>query len=116
MKRFIFLLTMLAGLSAVCRADIIAYPNPWIPDDVHTSRGNLTDGITFKGIPAGAAGEIFVYTVSGNQVRHISFPNSTGKEKWTGKNDDGDYVASGVYLWVVKIDQQTKTGKLVVVR
>jgi hypothetical protein len=101
---------MMLGLSGWCHADIIAYPNPWIPGDVHKERGNLTDGITYKGIPSGAAGEILIYTVSGNLVKRVAFQNSPGTEKWMGKNDDGEDVASGVYLWVVKAGELTKKG------
>ncbi|MGA2090202.1 MAG: T9SS type A sorting domain-containing protein [Endomicrobiales bacterium] len=116
MKRLIFIVATLMSVGVWCHADVIAYPNPWIPADPNPARGTLAGGITFSGLPSGSGGDIYVYTVSGNQVIHISFNNSGGTEKWTGKNSDGVYVASGVYLWVVKTDQLTKTGKIVIVR
>ncbi len=120
MKRFVFLAAAFMAISTVCHADVIAYPNPWIPEDTHSLRGNLADGITFaagKGVPISGACDISIYTISGNLVSHRALGASDAK-KWMGKNDNdnGKYVASGVYLWVVKTAQETKTGKIVVVR
>jgi flagellar hook assembly protein FlgD len=35
--------------------------------------------------------------------------------KWDGKNNNGEYVASGVYLWKVR-DASGKVSKLVIIR
>jgi hypothetical protein len=76
--------------------------------------GNLTDGITFKNLPA--EGEIIIYTLAGMPVTRIKFNDGTRTAKWFGKNDAGQDVASGVYFWVVKSSEGAKTGKLIVLR
>lgn len=103
--------TMLCGLPL--HAGIIVAPNPWVPDDVNTTRGNYGDGIRFANVPAD--GEIRIYTTVGNLVRTIEY-HATTTVTWDGKNADGEYLASGIYLWVVKSSDFTKTGKLIILR
>jgi flagellar hook assembly protein FlgD len=112
----VFLILMLALFSqVVLAADIMMAPVPWAPESSKASRGNFTDGISFINVPS--EGEILIYTISGQLVRHIEFKNNTtGRERWYGKNDNDEYVASGVYLWVLKSSQGTKTGKLIILR
>ncbi|MBN1622159.1 MAG: hypothetical protein JW871_06170 [Endomicrobiales bacterium] len=92
-------------------------PVPWIPEDTKSDTGNLlNDTITFKNLPMD--GEIFIYSVLGNLVKKIEFANFSDPQgkKWDGKNEDGEYVSSGVYLWLVKSPAGVKTGKLIVIR
>jgi flagellar hook assembly protein FlgD len=101
-------------------AEIKVYPNPWVPEDARGNRGDLTatGAIKFKGLPT-LDGEIRLYTVTGSMVKRIEFTaaeSTADTVTWNGKNDDGEYVASGVYLWVVKSGGTTKTGKVVVIR
>lgn len=103
-------LLILAGAAAA--ASIHVYPVPWAPESGKTAMGTLTKGITFANISNQS--EILIYTINGEQVKRI--PITADTEKWDGKNDDGTDVASGVYLWVVKADDATTTGKLIVIR
>jgi len=95
-------------------ADIIAAPNPWVPNGGRVKTGTLADGIRFKNLPSD--GELDIYTISGNLVTKQQLPSGAGTMNWNGKNDDNSYVASGVYLWVVKSAQATKSGKLIIIR
>ncbi|MCX5781686.1 MAG: T9SS type A sorting domain-containing protein [Elusimicrobia bacterium] len=96
-------------------ADVSVAPVPWIPESGKAKTGTLAEGVTFRGVPS--SGEISIYTISGNLVRKIECNNDvTVNTKWDGKNDSGQYVSSGVYLWVVKSSEKTQTGKLIVVR
>ena len=111
-----FLVFLCAGIIA---ADVIVAPVPWVPESGNAKTGNLTEGIKFAGVPSKA--EILIYTISGNLVRKIvnnSAVTSTmaSPVSWDGKNESGNYVASGVYLWVVKTAEKTHKGKLIVVR
>jgi hypothetical protein len=96
--------------------DVMVAPVPWIPEDGTGIHGTLAGGITFRNLPY--EGEIRIFTISGALVKKTelhSFINPNGYS-WDGKNEDGEYVASGVYLWMVKSEQGKKTGKLMVVR
>ncbi len=63
--------------------------------------------------------EISIYTVSGNRVttlRHQS-ENNEGFAYWDVRNHEGQNVAYGVYIYVVKTPSGDKmTGKLMVIR
>ncbi len=68
------LLFYLIIFSSVATAEVAVAPVPWIPESGKTKTGNLTDGITFRGVPP--QGEIYIYTVNGNLVRKIVCNNS----------------------------------------
>lgn len=94
-------------------ADIKCYPVPWVPDDGKLATGDWSSGITFIDLPN--TGEISIYTTTGKFVDKIAFSNTT-TQKWLGTDQNGNKVASGVYLWLVKGADTTKTGKLIVIR
>ena len=94
-------------------AEIKCYPVPWVPDDGKLATGDWTNGITFVDLPN--TGEISIYTATGKFVVKIAFSNTT-TQNWLGTDKNGDKVASGVYLWLVKGADTTKTGKLIVIR
>lgn len=114
-KSLIFSTFFLLFCTALLCADVTVAPVPWIPESGKAKTGNLNDGITFRNVPP--QGEIYIYTVSGNLVRKIEVNNSSAVDaKWDGRSNSASYVASGVYLWVVKSSEKTQTGKLIVVR
>lgn len=92
-------------------ANVVAYPSP-----VRFSQG---DKIYFHAIMTYAPSpEIYIYTVSGRLVRHLTESGgdivSTTTEKygvWDGRNSSGEKVASGVYIYVAKSAGSSKTGK-----
>ena len=94
-------------------ADIKCYPVPWVPDGGKLATGDWNDGITFIDLPN--TGDILIYTTTGKFVKKITFSNTT-TQKWFGTDQNNEKVASGVYLWVVKGADTTKTGKLIVIR
>jgi len=52
------------------------------------------------------AGNIYLYDVSGALIRDIEFESQSGNFViviWDGKNDSGEYVASGVYIYNVSL-------------
>ena len=80
-----------------------AYPNPF----------RLAEGsqVTFTGVPAGS--NLILLTSSGDMVRR--WPGTTGSDIiWNGRNDSGQDVASGIYLWYVESSEIK--GKLIVIR
>jgi hypothetical protein len=83
------------------------YPSPW-RSDVHSGHP-----ITFSELTANATVKIF--TVSGRWVKSVS---STGNQAtWDLKNDSGDTVASGLYIYLITDSQGNKArGKFSVIR
>jgi hypothetical protein len=76
-----------------------AYPNPFHPG---------RDPLFFVAqIPVGSTVRLF--TVSGEQVRELPPADQAGISRWDGRNEHGNPVASGVYLVVIKENEQTKT-------
>ncbi|MEW6685535.1 MAG: hypothetical protein AB1393_04940 [Candidatus Edwardsbacteria bacterium] len=83
------------------------YPNPFRPE-IHKK-------LTFAEIPDNSI--IKIFTLSGELIKEIGQVNTfTHTAVWDGKNERGVMVASGIYLFLVKTDKQTKLGKFAVVR
>jgi len=92
----------LSDLSAM-----LVYPNPWRSDrhsSVPVVFGSLTADSTVK-----------IFTLSGYLVKTMS-PVS-GNASWDLKNDSGEMVASGIYLYSVTDSHGDKSqGKLAIIR
>jgi len=85
------------------------YPNPW-REDKHDGKP-----ITFDRLPLGAT--IKIFTVSGRLARTLTPTIDTAV--WDLTNDSGDKVASGVYIFMITVENgsaQTLRGKLAVIR
>lgn len=83
-----------------------AFPNPFL--------GGTPETVTFTGL--GQISTIRLYTTSGRLVREIHPPVGAGVVDWDLKNQDGEPVASGLYLYRITSGDSTLTGKLGVVR
>ena len=112
---------LLITLFPISSFAVSVYPNPWIPDSnrmnsdgTHKVHGTLPDGITFDGL-SNAGGTIFIYNATGELVIKLKWDSGDVSKNWNGRNSRHEYVASGVYVWVIK-DGGTKSGKIVVVR
>ena len=66
--------------------------------------------------------KIKIYTVTGRLIKLLDIPVTIGYNRflWDGRDEDGDYVANGVYLYKLVIDdkirKETSIQKLVVLR
>lgn len=99
-----------AIIPATAKPDLSAvhcYPVPFKPSAGHTK-------ITFTGLTR--AVKIRVYSISGELVRTLDKSDPNDFMDWDVKNDRGEAVVSGVYLYSVKSASQTKTGKLMIIR
>ena len=84
-------------------AAVFAYPNPF----VITEQSEAV--LQFK---INQRGEAKIYSVAGELVRTTDV--NTG---WDGRNDHGDFVASGVYIYQLLAEDQTRHhGKIFVLR
>ena len=84
-----------------------AFPNPFVG-------GAGASAVTFTGL--GQITTVRIYTTSGRLVREINAAPGAGVVDWDLKNDDGEFVASGLYLYRITSGDSTATGKLGVVR
>lgn len=87
-------------------SSVLVYPNPYRPS---------AGPVTFQGLPDNS--EIWVYTSSGDLVRHLASPNlHRGSLTWDGRNASGKSVAGGFYLYLVKGGGQSRGGTIAVLR
>jgi hypothetical protein len=83
------------------------YPNPW-RSDRHGTRSITFDNLTVNT-------EIKIFTTSGHHVKTLPISNS--QVTWDLKNESGEKVASGIYMYILKADDGSKkTGKVVVIK
>jgi subtilisin family serine protease len=87
---------------------MLVYPNPWRADRHGAGVPVIFDSLT-------ADSTVKIFTMSGYEVRSLA-PTS-GKASWDLKNDSGETVASGIYLYSVTDSRGNKSqGKLAVIR
>jgi len=81
---------------------VVAFPNPFIID-------SPDDALEFN---YSKSGVIRLYSMAGDLVREFQVG-----ERWDGRNDKGDKVASGVYLFVLTDDVgKVGRGKILLIR
>ena len=107
--------TVVSGSDLVIR-DIYNYPNPFTSSTTFTFQQNLNSIIDV---------EVKVYTIAGRLIKILN--KNSVREKfvsvdWDGRDDDGDLIANGTYLYKLKVKtvdgQYSKSvlGKLAVTR
>ena len=87
-------------------SNIVVYPNPF-------RMGDGRNEIMFANLPNGC--EIFIYTANGKKLIDLANDGFTGGVRWDLKNEWGDKIASGVYVYVVRYKDEQKTGKFLVI-
>jgi hypothetical protein len=84
--------------------EVYATPNPF---DLSSGKGQLT----FAGAPSGSSAVI--YDMEGRELVKVS----ASPLQWDGRNERGDMVAAGTYMFVVELPSGEKhTGKIAVVK
>lgn len=90
---------------AVGASAVIVYPNPW-------KRGTAA-AMNFTGLTTGSM--VRIYSLAGELVRESA--EQGGQMNWNGKNQDGEDIASGIYLWIVEeTGGAIHRGKIAVLR
>src|SRR5207244_2990863 len=89
------------------------YPNPWRKDR------HSTQQITFAQLPLGATVKLF--TVSGHHMKTLTTNIDTAN--WDLTNESGNKVASGVYMYLITVENtgyggngQKVKGKVAVIK
>jgi len=96
------LVKSIAGTPTFDITEVLAVPNPFVIDDA----GDRVE------LNYGSAGEVRFYNAAGELVRQTIVD-----DPWDGKNDKGEAVASGVYIFVITDSQgNVGRGKLLLVR
>lgn len=85
-------------------SEVVVYPNPW------TSKNRL---LRFGNLPKEA--EVFIFTANGSFVRSMKNDTPFGALSWDGRNESGRRVASGVYIYMIRLDGVERKGKLMIV-
>jgi len=86
---------------------VYAYPVPF--------RADISENISFVNLPE--EGKIEIYTISWEKVREIEIGEEVmGVLNWDVKSDDGQDLASGVYIYLVESEEESKTEKLIIIR
>jgi len=92
-----------------------AYPSPFVID------GSAVLTIPFSFGSVDSKTRLYLYDISGGLLREIEmgrYPSggsSFSGFKWDGKNDNGDYVASGIYIYMIDSGGDSQTGKIAVI-
>lgn len=87
------------------------YPNPF----------NIKTVISFELPPENGNKEAFVnvFTILGEKVRNLGeifLENGRGAVVWDGKNESGNSVSSGIYLYRIDAPGIKKTGKMILLK
>ena len=101
------LTTIDAGLSgSIDLTSIYSFPNPVLTKE--------TEIVHFQNVPPEA--ELCIYNTSGKRVASVENNNNSRIRTWYLKNDDGQKVAGGIYIFLVQGDGLLKTGKFSIIR
>ncbi len=105
------LLLALCLLVSGCGAETFVpdkpFPNPYVVEPGVTQ-------IYFNDLAAVCTIEIT--TSSGVPVRTISETDGDGQAAWDLKNDDGEDLTAGIYLYIIKDAERTRKGKVIITR
>lgn len=87
---------------------VYVFPNPFNP--------NVHGKITFAELTATA--EIRIFTIVGELIKTIEVtPQHSGRPTWDGRNDAGEKVASGIYIYVITTEEGYRAiGKIGVIK
>ncbi|MBN2412354.1 hypothetical protein JXQ31_11735 [candidate division KSB1 bacterium] len=85
------------------------YPNPFVLDPPMS---------TFHITNLAAKSSVRIFTAEGFLTRYIPADEILGSQaSWDGKNDKGEYVTSGIYLYqITSEDGKTSVGKVAVIK
>ncbi|MFA7229522.1 MAG: FlgD immunoglobulin-like domain containing protein, partial [Melioribacteraceae bacterium] len=108
--------TVVAADNGIVLRDVVNYPNPFSSSTTFTFQHNISSLISAK---------VKIYTIAGRMIKQIEEPAITGKFvkiDWDGRDEDGNQIANGTYLYKLTVesaDGQFKDyvlGKLAVIK
>lgn len=93
---------------------VIVYPNPCFP--------NKGQNVNIANLPLDANNTIYIYNIVGELVRtleegeEITGADGSKTAIWNVKDEKGEFVASGIYIYLLKSNKGTKVGKIAIIR
>lgn len=92
---------------------VIIYPNPCYLD-----QGKI---ITFANLPLESEAKVYIYDLAGNLVRTLgetetAIEGGSRTATWDLRNDKGDPVARGIYLYFIPEASQKGSGKIALMK
>lgn len=108
--------TVVSADNGIVLRDVVNYPNPFSSNTIFTFQHNISSAINVK---------IKIYSIAGRMIKQIEESNIMGKFvkiDWDGRDEDGNQIANGTYLYklnVESVDGQYKDnvlGKLAVIK
>jgi hypothetical protein len=93
-----------SGSSGLTILNVLNYPNPFSKSTKFTFQQNMEEPIDVK---------IKIFTIAGRLIKTIDergINNHFVQIDWDGKDDDGDDIANGIYLY--KLTTTTQDGRL----
>jgi hypothetical protein len=93
------------SIAAAGLEQVRVFPNPFFP-----VRGPLTWGyLTVEAV-------VYIYDMGGQLLRTLEEANGDGGVKWDGRNQAGEPIDSGVYLYKVMGAGEARVGKFALIR
>lgn len=102
-------------VASFCIAPALAAFGPGfkvVPNPVRADQGQ-TEAV-FQDISGG--GELKIFNAAGRLVLETTIAASATEYRWNLKNSDSKNVAAGVYVYVLELQGQTRTGKIGIIR
>ena len=92
---------------------IIIYPNPCCPN-----QGQI---ITIANLSLTSEVKIYIYDLGGNLIRTLadsdaSVEGGSKKATWNCRNDNGEVVTGGIYIYFIPGATEKKTGKIAIMK
>ncbi|MEW5692275.1 MAG: hypothetical protein AB1765_03150 [Candidatus Hydrogenedentota bacterium] len=105
--------TLLGSASTNALSMSRSYPNPFYPLQRQT--------ITINTFTTISSLRVKIYNIAGDLVRTLDDGSEIisldpGMAVWDGKNDRGNFVASGLYIFVAETNLGTATGKITLIK
>lgn len=95
----------LMGTSATDLSSAYAYPVPFKLEDKEITFTNLSSVATIK-----------IFTISGELVKEIEHTDGEPCQRWDAKTDEGNILASGIYVYCIENEKEKKFGKLMIIK
>ncbi len=97
-------------------ADVTVSPRVFTPGQGSRNFDRVSLTYTINGSPDSV--EVAVYTVEGKRVYFIEKPGDTGGGQifWDGRDDNGNMVKGGIYVYVIRAGEERYRGTIVIAR